>query len=43
MHTINAVDRIIVVDGQRGYFQPMQQVLRAVKRRFAKNADELPA
>ncbi|MBL7738941.1 MAG: hypothetical protein JNK14_06950 [Chitinophagaceae bacterium] len=31
IHTINAVDGVIIVDGQKGYFQPLQQLGRKLK------------
>lgn len=34
IHTINAVDDVIIVDGQKTYFQPMQQLGRKLKRMF---------
>jgi hypothetical protein len=34
IHTINAVDDIIIVDGQKGYFEPVQQLSRKLKNIF---------
>jgi hypothetical protein len=34
IHTINAVDDIIVVDGQKGHFQPVRQLNRKLKSYF---------
>lgn len=34
IHTINANGRFIVVDGQKGHFQPVLQIARACKRAF---------
>ena len=34
IHTINVVDDIIIVDGQKSYFQPLQQLGRKLKRIF---------
>lgn len=34
IHTINAVDDIIIVDGQKSYFQPVQQLNRKLKSYF---------
>jgi hypothetical protein len=34
IHTINAVDDIIIVDGQKGYFEPVRQLSRKLKNIF---------
>jgi hypothetical protein len=34
IHTINAVDDIIIVDGQKGYFEPVNQLRRKLKSIF---------
>ena len=34
IHTINVVDDIIIVDGQKGYFEPVQQLSRKLKNIF---------
>lgn len=34
IHTINAVDDIIIVDGQKGYFEPVKQLNRKLKTIF---------
>ncbi|HEY6503881.1 MAG TPA: hypothetical protein VIZ28_07905, partial [Chitinophagaceae bacterium] len=34
IHTINVVDDIIIVDGQKSYFQPVQQLGRKLKNIF---------
>ena len=34
IHTLNVVDNIIVVDGQKGYFEPVQQLSRKLKNIF---------
>jgi hypothetical protein len=34
IHTINAVDDIIIVDGQKSYFEPVQQLSRKLKNIF---------
>ncbi|MEI9809897.1 MAG: hypothetical protein WDO16_19645 [Bacteroidota bacterium] len=34
IHTINVVDDIIIVDGQKSYFQPVQQLSRKLKNIF---------
>ena len=34
IHTINTVDDIIIVDGQKKHFQPIQQVTRKLKKLF---------
>ena len=34
IHTINAVDDIIIVDGQKTYFEPVQQITRKLKTIF---------
>jgi hypothetical protein len=34
IHTINAVDDIIIVDGQKGHFEPVQQLSRKLKNIF---------
>lgn len=34
IHTINAIDDIIIVDGQKGYFEPVQQLSRKLKNIF---------
>lgn len=34
IHTINAVDDIIIVDGQKKHFQPVQQITRKLKKLF---------
>jgi hypothetical protein len=34
IHTINAVDDVIIVDGQKGYFEPVQQLSRKLKNIF---------
>jgi hypothetical protein len=34
IHTINVVDDIIIVDGQKSYFQPVQQLNRKLKSYF---------
>ncbi|NOT90818.1 glucosamine inositolphosphorylceramide transferase family protein [Ferruginibacter sp.] len=41
IHTINAAGNYIVVDGQKGHFQPFMQLIRAVKRLFRKNKNKL--
>ncbi|HLG41570.1 MAG TPA: hypothetical protein VI461_17955, partial [Chitinophagaceae bacterium] len=35
IHTINAVDDIIIVDGQKGYFEPVRQLRRKLKNIFS--------
>jgi hypothetical protein len=35
IHTINAAGNFIVVDGQKGHFQPFLQIIRAIKRMFS--------
>jgi hypothetical protein len=35
IHTINVVDDIIIVDGQKSYFQPVQQLGRKIKTIFS--------
>ena len=37
LHTINAIGELIVVDGQKSYFQPLQQLFRKIKTVFFKN------
>ena len=34
IHTINALDDLIIVDGQKGYFEPVQQLSRKLKNMF---------
>lgn len=34
IHTINAVDGLIIVDGQKGYFEPVRQLTRKLKNIF---------
>ena len=34
IHTINAVDDLIIVDGQKGYFEPVRQLTRKLKNIF---------
>jgi hypothetical protein len=34
LHTINALDDIVIVDGQKGFFQPVQQLGRKLKNIF---------
>jgi hypothetical protein len=34
IHTINAVDDIIIVDGQKGHFEPVQQLSRKLRNIF---------
>ena len=34
IHTINVVDDIIILDGQKGYFEPVQQLSRKLKNIF---------
>jgi beta-xylosidase len=34
IHTINAVDDLVIVDGQKGYFEPMRQLTRKLKTIF---------
>jgi hypothetical protein len=34
IHTINAVDDLIIVDGQKGYFEPVRQLSRKLKNIF---------
>jgi hypothetical protein len=41
IHTINTAGEYIVVDGQKGYFQPVLQILRAIKRVFGFNKTKL--
>lgn len=43
IHTINAYDRFIVVDGQKGHFQPILQIVRACKRAFRYLTTSKPA
>jgi hypothetical protein len=35
IHTINALDDIIIVDGQKGYFEPVRQLRRKLKNIFS--------
>ena len=35
IHTINAIDDIIIVDGQKGYFEPVRQLRRKLKNIFS--------
>ncbi len=37
IHTINSSGNFIAVDGQKGYFQPVLQIVRALKRFFRRN------
>jgi hypothetical protein len=37
MHTINAAGKYIVVDGQKGHFQPFLQLFRAIKKKLVNN------
>jgi hypothetical protein len=37
MHTINAAGKYVVVDGQKGHFQPLLQLFRAIKKRLVRN------
>lgn len=32
IHTINAIDNLIIVDGQKAHFQPLRQISRRLKR-----------
>jgi hypothetical protein len=34
IHTLNVVDDVIIVDGQKSYFQPVQQLTRKLKNTF---------
>lgn len=35
IHTINAIDDLIIVDGQKGYFEPVNQLRRKLKTFFS--------
>lgn len=35
IHTINAIDNLIIVDGQKSHFQPVQQLGRKLKKIFS--------
>ncbi len=37
IHTINAAGKFVIIDGQKGHFQPFLQICRAVKRLFTRN------
>jgi hypothetical protein len=37
MHTINAAGKYIVVDGQKGHFQPLLQLIRVIKKKLGLN------
>lgn len=41
IHTINSSGKFVVIDGQRGHFQPFLQVIRAFKRFFFQNKYKL--
>lgn len=41
IHTINAAGNYIIVDGQKGHFQPFLQIYRAIKRLFSQNKNKL--
>ncbi len=41
VHTINAEGKYVIVDGQKGHFQPFLQIFRAVKRYFDRNKNKL--
>ena len=41
IHTINAAGKFVIIDGQKGHFQPLSQILRAVKRLFKRNKIKL--
>ncbi len=41
IHTINSIGKFTVVDGQKGYFQPFSQLMRAVIRFFKSHVKKL--
>ncbi len=40
IHTINAAGKYVVVDGQKGHFQPFMQIVRSVTRFFNANKNK---